>query len=324
MREKLNLYTHDGIFHADDVFACAMLSLTAEEINVVRGSDTEIPEEGDWIVFDIGGGELDHHTPENKENNGTHPGTEIPYAACGLVWKKYHEEILEAMDCPKRYMDSVYQKLETSLVLGIDAEDNAFNPTAKAMEAFVNVSDDLKKNALNASRTSFTVSQVIKDFNPTWNSGIDSYDAFMDAVSFAKDILINRIDSLISSLDGRDYVLRCIDYSADHIMIMDEFAPWEGVLYSQYRNPKANDIWYVVSPALRGGWNVQCALSDSNDRTSYRHPLPAEWYGLRYEDLQKASGIATAVFCHASGFLAGCETESDAIGMAEKAARMKQ
>ena len=323
MREKLNLYTHDGIFHADDVFACAMLSLMAEEINVVRGSDTEIPEEGDWIVFDIGGGELDHHTPENKENNGTHPGTDIPYAACGLVWKKYHEEILEAEDCPKRYVDSVYQKLETSLVLGIDAEDNAYNPTAKAMEAFVNVSEDLKKNAVSAARTSFTVSQVIKDFNPTWNSGIDAYDAFMDAVSFAKDILINRIDSLISSLDGRDYVLRCIDYSADHIMIMDEFAPWEGVLYSQYRNPKANDIWYVVSPALRGGWNVQCALSDSSDRTSYRHPLPAEWYGLRYEELQKASGIPTAVFCHASGFLAGCETESDAIGMAEKAARMK-
>ena len=323
MREKLNLYTHDGIFHADDVFAAAMLSLMAEEIKVVRGSDMDIPEEDGWIVFDIGGGELDHHTPENKEANGTHPGTDIPYAACGLVWKKFHEEILEAEDCPKRYIESVYQRLESSLILGIDAEDNAYNPAAAALEAIVNVPEDLKKNVVNAARTSFTVSQVIKDFNPSWNSQTDPYDAFMDAVSFARDILLNRIDNIISSLDGRDYVLRCIDYSADHIMIMDEFAPWEGVLYSQRYNPKANDIWYVISPALRGGWNVQCALADSDDRTSYRHPLPSSWYGLRYEELRKVCGIRSAIFCHASGFLAGCETESDAIAMAEKAASLK-
>ncbi len=33
MHKKLNLYTHDGLFHADDVFAAALLSLIAEEIN---------------------------------------------------------------------------------------------------------------------------------------------------------------------------------------------------------------------------------------------------------------------------------------------------
>ena len=81
MRDKLNLYTHDGQFHADEVFATAMFSIIAQEINVVRGGDTDIPQDPDWIVYDIGGGELDHHTPENKENNGTHPGTDIPYAA---------------------------------------------------------------------------------------------------------------------------------------------------------------------------------------------------------------------------------------------------
>lgn len=117
MRGKLNLFTHNGIFHADDVFAAALLGLMAEEISVTRGGDTEVPESGDWIVFDIGGGELDHHSVENKERNGTHPGTDIPYAACGLVWKKYYREILEAMDCEPRYMESVYSRLETSLIL---------------------------------------------------------------------------------------------------------------------------------------------------------------------------------------------------------------
>ena len=304
MRGKLNLFTHNGIFHADDVFAAALLGLMAEEISVTRGGDTEVPESGDWIVFDIGGGELDHHSVENKERNGTHPGTDIPYAACGLVWKKYYREILEAMDCEPRYMESVYSRLETSLILGIDAEDNGFDPVAAAAAKI------------------FSVSKLIKDFNPPWNSDMDQNDAFDDAVSFARDILINRIDSIISSLDGRDYVLRAIDYSADHIMILDPFAPWEGVLYGQFRNPKAQDIWYVVSPALRGGWNVQCALSNSDDRTSFRHPLPEEWYGLRNEELRQVSGIETALFCHPSGFLAGAETMADALAMASKAASM--
>ncbi len=321
MKKKLNLYTHDGLFHADDVFATAMFSLIAEEINVVRGPDTEIPENtSDWIVYDIGGGELDHHTPECKKRNGTHPGTNVPYAACGLVWKNYYREILEEENCPERYFNTVFQRLETSLILGIDAEDNAFNPTADILTLFPNIPDDQKEQIVYASRTGFSVSQVIKDFNPTWNSDIDYYDAFMDAVSFAKDILLNRIDSIISSLDGRDYVTNCIEYSANHIMIMDQFAPWEGILYSQPRNPKARDIWYVVSPALRGGWNVQCALLNSNDRTIYRHPFPVEWNGLRYDELRKVSGIKTAIFVHPSGFLAGAETEEDALALAQKAA----
>ena len=324
MYDKLNLYTHDGLFHADDVFATALLSFMAEEINVVRGGDLDIPEDKDkWIIFDIGGGELDHHTPQNKENNGTYPGTDIPYAACGLVWKKYYKNILTELDCPERYMESVFQRLDTSLIQGIDAEDNAYSAINEILSIIPNIPDNQKQQISFASKTSFTVSQVIKDFNPPWNSEMNYYDAFMDAVGFAKDILLNRIDSIISSLDGRDYIMRNIDFSSNHIMLLEQFAPWEGILYSMHNYPKAQDIWYVISPALRGGWNIQCALVDSKDRTVYRHPLPKEWYGLRYEELQNVSGVETAIFCHASGFLAGAETEADALKMAEIAMKKK-
>lgn len=316
MKDKLNLYTHDGNFHADDVFATALLSFTADEINVVRGNDQEIPEEGDWIVFDIGGGELDHHTPENKETNGCHPGTDIPYAACGLVWRKYYREILEYFECPEQYTERVYDSLDVSLIQGIDADDNGYNPLAVQLENYPYLQKDQKNDILKAARTNYAVFQVIKDFNPPWNSEMDHYEAFLDAVETAKTILINRIDNIISRLEGRDYVQRCIDYSAGHLMIMDEFAPWEGVLNSQRHNPKANDIWYVVSPARRGGWNLHAVRADAEERNVFRHPLPEEWYGLRNEELQKVCGVKTALFCHPSGFLAGAETEEDVIAMA--------
>ena len=128
MPDKLNLFTHNGLFHADDVFAAAMLSLLSDDVNIVRGGDDDVPEDKEnWIIFDIGGGELDHHTEECKQRNETHPGTDVPYAACGLVWRKYYRDILETQNCPERYYDSVYTKMEKSLVLGIDANDNGFD-----------------------------------------------------------------------------------------------------------------------------------------------------------------------------------------------------
>ncbi len=320
MRDKLNLYTHDGQFHADEVFATAMFSLMAEEINVVRGGDADIPENRDeWIVYDIGGGELDHHTPENKEANGTHPGTDIPYAACGLVWRKYGPEILEALDCDENCVERVMTRLERTLILGIDAKDNEFNPVNAVFEGIPNLNEPQREEILRAARNSMTVTDIIKDFNPTWNSDLDPYECFLDAVSFAKDILLNRIYSIMSSIDARDFVLRAIDYSANHIMIMERFAPWEGVLYGQKNNPKAADIWYAVYPAARGGWNLQCARLTSEDRNTFRHPLPKEWLGLRGEELQNITGVPTAQFCHVSGFLCGADTEEDILDLARMA-----
>jgi uncharacterized UPF0160 family protein len=318
MQEELNLYTHNGLFHADDVFATAMLSLMARTVHVKRGGDETVPQDpANWIIFDIGGGELDHHTPESKERNGTHPNTNIPYAACGLVWRRYYKEILAAEDCPESYVENVYAKLETSLILGIDASDNGFDPMADEMSRMENLRDDQRSTLIHAAKTSYTVSALIKDFNPSWESDQDPDEAFNDAVSFAKDILLNRLDSIMDALDGRDYILQHIDYSADHLMILDHFAPWQGVVTSQsHYDQKAQDLWYVVSPALRGGWNIQCVLENPAERTSYRHPLPSTWYGLRGEELAQASGVADAKFCHPSGFLAGADSQSGALAMA--------
>lgn len=326
MYNELNLFTHNGLFHADDVFAAAMLSLLSDHVNIRRGGDEDVPSDKDkWIIFDIGGGELDHHTPECREANGTHPGTNVPYAACGLVWRKYYREILEEEGCPEKYMDSVYARIEKSLVLGIDASDNGFDPVADVMESMPNIPDEQKHDIIAQSNVPFTITQVIRDFNPTWESDRNPDEAFRDAVSFARDVFLNRLDSVIDAMDSRDYIQQHIDYSSGHVMFLEHFAPWQGVVTSQSRtNPKAAALWYVISPALRGGWNVQCVLEDPDNRTSYRHPLPSEWYGLRGEELQKVSGVKDAKFCHPSGFLAGADSEEGAAGLAALAMKGKE
>ena len=62
-----NAITHAGVFHADDVFACAFLFLINSDLVVERLF--KVPENisENTVVFDIGGGRYDHHTKESAE-----------------------------------------------------------------------------------------------------------------------------------------------------------------------------------------------------------------------------------------------------------------
>ena len=52
--------------------------------------------------------------------------------------------------------------------------------------------------------------------------------------------------------------------------------------------------------------------------------FPKEYLGLHDEKLQNITGIKTAKFIHASGFLASTETLEDAILLAKKALENKE
>jgi uncharacterized UPF0160 family protein len=79
--------THDGRFHADEIFALAVLNLIYN------------------LIFD-------HHQRSfsRKRESG------IPYASFGLVWQKYGELLCKSTE-PSEYIDSV-------IVQAIDADDN--------------------------------------------------------------------------------------------------------------------------------------------------------------------------------------------------------
>ena len=73
-------FTHAGKFHADDVFATALLQILRPDIKVTRGF--VVPDGFDGIVYDIGDGMFDHHRePRQTRPNG------VPYAAFGLLWR---------------------------------------------------------------------------------------------------------------------------------------------------------------------------------------------------------------------------------------------
>ena len=80
MKIPANGFTHAGKFHADDVFATALLQILRPDIKITLGF--VVPDGFDGIVYDVGYGMFDHHQePREYRANG------VPYAAFGLLWR---------------------------------------------------------------------------------------------------------------------------------------------------------------------------------------------------------------------------------------------
>jgi uncharacterized UPF0160 family protein len=109
--------THDGRFHADEIFALAVLKLIFPDLEIVRSRDEKVYKKADIIVdvghvYDPENLIFDHHQRSFsiKRESG------IPYASFGLAWKQYGESLCGSSQTAE-YIDSV-------IVQAIDADDN--------------------------------------------------------------------------------------------------------------------------------------------------------------------------------------------------------
>ncbi len=187
--------------------------------------------------------------------------------------------------------------MDDALVRGIDARDNGQGEKGDSM----------------------SVSSVISMFNVLWDENEDAEACFVKACEIAGMILEREVKVAISSACGRKLIADQIKTADGAVLVMDKFiGGWlEEVVTSD--DPKATDLLYAVFPAISGDWNVQAIPPTIDDMMAQRKPFPEGWRGLRDEELKVASGVGTAVFCHAAGFFAVAKTKEDAISLAEKA-----
>ena len=87
--EEANCITHNGTFHCDEIFSTIMFSKLLPEVVVCRTSDLEKSSEKQYI-YDVGGGELDHHQfgGNGERENG------VKYSSCVLFWKLFGKGII--------------------------------------------------------------------------------------------------------------------------------------------------------------------------------------------------------------------------------------
>lgn len=289
--EQATVVTHGGIFHADEVLATVILSKVLGDITVLR--TFKVPEvlSDNVIVYDIGFGRFDHH---QKGGNGARENG-VPYAAVGLIWKEYGHQIVENTANP----ELVWELIDRDLIQGVDATDNGAMPKPES----------------ELSNMSF--SNIISGFNPTWDSNEDSDEAFIKAVEFAETVFENTLKNATAKAKAQKIVEEAIEKSQEHIMVLEQFVPWQEFVFSS-ENAKASEVQFVVFPSNRGGYNWQC-VPDMLGGFGQRKTVPSEWRGLSGENLQKVTGVPTANFCHAAGFLGSAETFEDAYALAKLA-----
>lgn len=286
--ENANCITHGGIFHADEVFATCILERVLGEVRLCR--TFKVPEElgPNVVVYDIGKGHFDHH---QKGGNGCRENG-VPYSSAGLIWKEFGRTLFQ----DKKGGEDIWNEVDKNLIQGIDAIDNGVMPKAEY------------------PCETYTVSQLIKGFNPRWDSKENSDVAFLKACEIASKILDNVIQSAISKAKAKEIVEVAIRKSENHIMVLEQFAPWQDYVFDS-ENKKAGDILYVIFPSNRGGYNLQC-VPDLPGSFTQRKSLPKEWRGLNGKELQEVTGVQDATFVHPAGFIGGADSLDGAMKLA--------
>ncbi|MFT5722861.1 MAG: uncharacterized UPF0160 family protein [Motiliproteus sp.] len=283
MNDK-TIATHNGNFHADDVFSVAALKSLYPSYKLIRTRNLELIGKAD-IVLDVGGeydpdtGRFDHHQRggAGARDNG------IPYSSFGLIWQKYGLEICQGNQ-------EVATAVDADLVSTIDAIDCGY---------------------VEGVSKGISLSQTISMFNPSWHETADVDACFNEAVDFAARILTRFIASAKGGISAKDIVAKAIDNAADpRVIVLEKYTPWKTTVLAL-----SKQALYIIYPSPSGQWRIQTVpveLGSFEDKKS----LPKPWAGLSDKALQQVTGIDDAMFCHNNLFMAGAESFESTMKMA--------
>ncbi|MCF6344843.1 MAG: MYG1 family protein [Thiomicrorhabdus sp.] len=277
------LVTHSGRFHADEIFAIAMIQMI-KTVDITRTRDQEIIDQAD-IVLDVGAEynpetlRFDHH--QNSFTKTREDGT--PFATAGLVWEHFGKEVLAKKGLKGDYeIQFAQQWVDQKIIHDIDAVDNGLftedpRPSVSMIIGMMNASstdDDEQQNA-----------------------------AFYQAIEFTSMILNNFIKSAVKEAENIVALEAYAKTVNNGILILDKHLPFKDFLYSH------PEIKRVVYPRNDEQFGVYCNGKENH--------LPERFRGLRSDELNAITGLNDTVFCHKSGFMSVTNSQESALFMAE-------
>jgi len=291
----MKVVTHSGTFHADDVFACAVLRAALGEFDLVRTRDASVIASAD-IVFDVGGvydpagKRYDHHMRDlPRREDGT------PYSSVGLIWRDYGRAALARFvpGIEDSALDAVWRDIDNSIILPIDLADNGISTPCPGHLAL-----------------------LIEAFNPTWNSTQTYDEAFAEAAALAFGVIERSSRQAHAEAAAMGLVLAAWREAKDpRIIVLDRKLPWEKAVF----DGGLNELLFVIYPNEDlSSWYCRTVPPEPNS-FGQRLSLPESWRGLQDEAFSRAAGIPDGVFCHPSGFIGGARSRASAIRLAEQA-----
>jgi uncharacterized UPF0160 family protein len=282
------ILTHDGMFHADDVFAVAAMMLIFPDSKVVRSRDPEEQANAD-IVVDVGGlydpkfMQFDHH----QEGGAGERPNGIPYASFGLVWKEFGEK-LAGFDGAK-YIDK-------RLVSPIDALDNGVSLSVPKF-------DNIREYNISDFFHSFVDYSLVNEEY--------LHAVFMQMVGMATALLDRETRNAREYEKDLEHVRKLVSNISDkRIIVLDEDLPWKEVIVPIHEST------YVIYPRNDGKWSVK-AVPKVVEGFEVKRPFPESWAGKTGGELAELSGVDDIVFCHNKRFITVTSTKESALKVAE-------
>ena len=290
MKKIETIAVHSGRFHADDVFAVAILKLIYPNLKVIRTRNEQILSQVDARV-DVGmkynpeTNDFDHHQSggAGKRKNG------IPYASVGLIWKHFGEILANQRE--------VWEDIDERIIQYIDLDDTGID-TYTAKETIP-----------------YTIADFIHGLNPHWPQKSEAlYDEnFEKAVSMILISLQQEIMFTKGKVKAREIIQEMIKKSNKEYLLLEEDIPWKEVVI------KKSKLKYVIIPnETKSLWSI-LAVPISEDTFENRQDLPKAWAGLTGKELQLVTGVKDAEFCHNKLFIAVAKSKEGAIKLAELA-----
>lgn len=289
----MNIVTHDGTFHADEVFAIAFLRkfVLSKSIEIIRTRDEAILRNSindrKCFVIDVGrkfddkNKNFDHHQRFFKESweDG------IVLSSCGLIW-----QWMKKKGYLKKYSNYVLTNIEKKVIKKIDLHDNGQRtwPLASMVSLC---------NRENSTMDNF-------------NNALSIVGFYIDNI-FYQEMLNEKNDAIFEN-DLLNYDDGGVFYSSLSLKngaLLKRLSQNTKALVIVYQNHEDEDTkWYAKS--------LKRYYEDFDEPVSAL--APEKWRGLSNKRLIDQSGMKGSVFVHRSGYMCICKNKKTSVLMAEK------
>jgi len=262
--------THSGSFHADDVLAFGLIRAFEDPAAiVVRTREADALEACD-VVFDVGGvydperGRFDHHQNEYQG----------PLSSAGMVlaW-------LESRD---RIEPELADRLSRELVDYVDAVDNGRHSPDGRIPCFTS---------------------IIGTMNNELDDGNGHDERYAEAADIATRYLRGIAAGHRADAAARATVRAAMEDAVargSRTIHLDGYVPWKPAYFDLGGRDHPTD--FVMFPA-EDSWRI-IAIPPELGSFAKKVPFPESWAGLTDAELEAATGVQGARFCHKNRFIA--------------------
>lgn len=301
------LVTHSGGFHADEILSSVILTRLFPAAQIVRSRELEWTSPAtDRVVYDVGrvydaaAGMFDHHqTPTPARDNGA------PYSSFGLVWRHFGRDYLRETGIPAQDIEPLHAAFDREFVLPVDMLDNgAIDPSVAG-----------------PLLSGITLPALLENLKPVFDERSPEREdaAFAAALPVARAFVEGRLGHMAADLRAQSIVAQAIHRAEQNrVLELPAGMPYRGAIEAA----GADHLLFVVHPR-DGDWALN-GIRLGEDTFAQRADLPAAWAGLTGAELEAASGVSGARFCHSARFIAVADSKDAILRMAEIAVEEAQ